>query len=217
MTEVTVRIPTPLRPFTNQQAEVAVHGSTVGQALADLCARHEGVGPRIFTADGELRRFVNVFVGEHHVSVLEGLATPVADGDVIAIIPAVAGGSARDDRLAALRRDIVELEPQAAWDRMQRGAVLVDVREQDEIAAGSPAGALHLGRGFLELRIEDAVPELDRPVMTLCGGGARSLFAAEDLRRLGYSNVSSVAGGFNRWKDQGLPFEVPRMLDAAAR
>ncbi len=218
MTEVIVRIPTPLRPFTGQQADVAVSGETVREALNHLCAQHDGVGPRLFTTDGELRRFVNVFLGESHVAVLQGLDTPVREGDVIAIIPAVAGGSARDDRLAALRREIPELEPLQAWERLQQqGAVLVDVREQDEIAAGSPSGALHLGRGFLELRIEDAVPDLGRPIMTLCGGGARSLFAAEDLRRLGYRDVSSVAGGFNRWKDQGLPFDVPRMLDAAAR
>ncbi len=124
---------------------------------------------------------------------------------------------AKDLRLAELKASIPELDPREAWRRVARGAVLVDVREADEIAQGSPPGALRLGRGFLELKIEDAVPDHDRPVVTMCAGGLRSLFAAEDLRRLGYRNVASMAGGFTRWKAEGLPFEQPRRLDAHAR
>lgn len=125
--------------------------------------------------------------------------------------------SKRDERLQRLREEIPEVSPGEAQRLIDAGAALVDVREPDEIAQGSPAGSLRPGRSYLELRIEQAVPDTDRTVLCLCGGGTRSLFAADALRRLGYSDVRSVAGGFNRWKDEGLPFEQPRMLDDASR
>jgi len=125
--------------------------------------------------------------------------------------------SARNERLDELRREIGEISPAEAHERAGEGAVLIDVREPDEVAQGSPESALRLGRGYLELRIEDEVPDLERPLMVMCGGGTRSLFAADSLRRLGYREVRSVAGGFNRWKDEGLPFTVPRVLDADER
>ncbi len=125
--------------------------------------------------------------------------------------------SKRDERLARLREEIPEVTPEETRRLTADGAALIDVREPDEIAAGTPAGALPLGRGYLELRIEQSVPDTDRTVICMCGGGSRSLFAADALRQLGYSDVRSVAGGFNRWKDEGLPFEIPQALDAAAR
>ena len=120
-------------------------------------------------------------------------------------------------RLAEIREVIQEVEPQAAQQAVADGGVLVDVREPDEIANGTPPGSLKLGRGFLELRIEDAVPDKSRPVVLMCAGGVRSLFAAEALNRLGYSDVRSMAGGFNRWKNQGLPFDIPRALSNDAK
>ena len=123
----------------------------------------------------------------------------------------------KDRRLAELKQTIPEVLPEEALALQQQGALLLDVREADEVANGSPRDALRMGRGFLELRIEEAVPELDRPLLVMCAGGVRSLFAAETLRQLGYRNVKSVAGGFNRWKNNGLPFEMPRVLDADAR
>lgn len=120
--------------------------------------------------------------------------------------------SLKDRRLEALRADIGEVEPLAALEALGRGAVLLDVREPDETAQGSPLGAIRIVRGFLELRIEAAVPDPDTPVLVLCAGGLRSLFAAEDLRRMGYADVRSVAGGFSRWKAEGLPVEVPDAL-----
>jgi len=125
--------------------------------------------------------------------------------------------SARDDRMAQLRGEIAEAEPDEALAAQRDGAALVDVREPDEIAEGSPKGAHRLGRGYLELRIERAVPDADTPVYVMCGAGNRSLFAADGLQRMGYKQVYSVAGGFGRWKESGLPFEVPRALDASAR
>jgi molybdopterin/thiamine biosynthesis adenylyltransferase/rhodanese-related sulfurtransferase len=125
--------------------------------------------------------------------------------------------SARQVRLAALREAIGEVEAAEAEALRRRGALLIDVREPDEVAQGSPPGALRIVRGFLELKIEDLAPDLDAPLLTLCAGGVRSLFAADDLRRLGYRHVRSVAGGFAAWKSAGLPVELPRVLDDRER
>lgn len=122
-----------------------------------------------------------------------------------------------EQRLAALKAAIPEVEPEEAQALLEQGALLVDVREADEIANGSPYGALRIGRGFLELRIEDAVQDKGRTLVTMCAGGVRSLFAADALRNLGYSDVRSISGGFNRWKNQGLAFEVPQVLSAEGK
>jgi sulfur-carrier protein adenylyltransferase/sulfurtransferase len=122
---------------------------------------------------------------------------------------------AREKRLAELKQAIDEVTPQEALALQARGAALIDVREGEEMAHGSPADALRLGRGFLEMRVEDAVTDYDRPVVVMCGSGTRSLFAAEELVRLGYRKVRSVVGGFTRWKTEGLPVEMPFRLDAA--
>jgi molybdopterin/thiamine biosynthesis adenylyltransferase/rhodanese-related sulfurtransferase len=119
---------------------------------------------------------------------------------------------AKDQRLADLRASIPEVTPAQAAELQSRGAVLIDVREPDEVAQGSPAGAQRIVRGFLELRVEDAAPDPAKTVLVMCAGGVRSLFAAEGLRLMGYRDVRSVAGGFNRWKQDGLPVEMPRTL-----
>jgi molybdopterin/thiamine biosynthesis adenylyltransferase len=124
---------------------------------------------------------------------------------------------AKDKRLSELRSAIPEVTPREAARLQREGAALIDVREPDEVAQGSPLGALRIVRGFLELRVEDALPDPEREVLVLCAGGVRSLFAAEGLRLLGYRRVRSVAGGFTRWKEDGLPVEVPRMLSAPER
>ena len=123
----------------------------------------------------------------------------------------------KDRRLAEIKTLIPEVSPEEALAAHKQGAVLLDVREADEVANGSPKGALRLNRGFLELRIEDKVPDVEQSILVMCAGGVRSLFAAEALKQLGYQNVKSVAGGFNRWKNNGLPFEMPRVLDDDAR
>ncbi len=124
---------------------------------------------------------------------------------------------ARERLLAELKGRIPEVTPHEALALQARGAALIDVREPDEVAQGSAPGALRLGRGFLELRIEEAVPDPERLIIVMCSSGVRSVFAASDLARLGYANVSSMAGGFTRWKSEGLPVEMPFTLDAAAR
>ena len=89
---VKVRIPTQLRTLTGGAGEVTVEGSTVGEVLKALDAAHEGFADRLFDDSGELRRFVNVFLADEDVRFLEGLASPVADGQTLSIVPAVAGG-----------------------------------------------------------------------------------------------------------------------------
>ncbi|MFQ5526077.1 MAG: molybdopterin-synthase adenylyltransferase MoeB [Thermoanaerobaculia bacterium] len=115
-------------------------------------------------------------------------------------------------RLQELKQAVPEVSAKQAFADQQRDALLIDVREPDEIAGGSPIGAQRIVRGFLELNIEDVVPDLDRPLLVMCAGGARSLFASRDLQELGYTSVRSVAGGFGAWRSQGLPIEVPRVL-----
>ncbi len=94
---------------------------------------------------------------------------------------------------------------------------LVDVRERDEYEEGAITGAVHIPRGFLELQIENAVPERDEPVVVYCAGGTRSALAARSLQQMGYTNVASLAGGFGAWKNAGLPYAVPRTLTDAQR
>ena len=124
---------------------------------------------------------------------------------------------AKDRRLAELRAAVPELTPNEAHSLQASGAALIDVRDIDEVMQGSPVGAYRLGRSYLELRIEDTIPDLSHTLLVMCAGGVRSLFAAEALKQLGYKDVRSIAGGFNRWKNEGMPFEIPRVLDAVAR
>ena len=84
---------------------------------------------------------------------------------------------------------------------------LIDVRETEEFSSAHAAGAKHLSRGVIELKIEEAAPDLAAPIVCYCGGGSRSALVAESLQRMGYSNVASLAGGFKAWKDAGLPVE----------
>ncbi len=89
---VTVRVPTTLRPLTGGESEVSVDGDTVGAVLTALDAAHPGFKDKLFDDDGNLRRFVNVFVADDDVRFMDGLDTAVPDGETLSIIPAVAGG-----------------------------------------------------------------------------------------------------------------------------
>ena len=89
---VTVRIPTQLRELSGGASEVNVDGGTVAAVLADLDAAHPGFSARLFDDAGQLRRFVNVFVADEDIRFLDGVETPVADGQTLSIVPAVAGG-----------------------------------------------------------------------------------------------------------------------------
>jgi rhodanese-related sulfurtransferase len=85
------------------------------------------------------------------------------------------------------------------------GALLVDVREESEWAAGHAAGAIHLSKGIIERDIEERVPDRDTALYCYCGGGYRSALVADNLQRMGYRNVVSVAGGWRAWCAAGLP------------
>lgn len=89
MNQVIIRIPTPLRPLAGGASEIKAKGATVGEVLHYL---DEALLERILTPDGEVRHFVNIYLGSRNVTTLDKLETPVAEGDVLAIIPAVAGG-----------------------------------------------------------------------------------------------------------------------------
>ena len=92
MSTATIRIPTPLRSFTGGAGEVVVEGTTVGQALNALDTLHEGILERVLDTQGQVRGFVNIYIGETNVKALGGLDAPLPDPAVISIVPAVAGG-----------------------------------------------------------------------------------------------------------------------------
>jgi sulfur-carrier protein len=89
---VTVRIPTQLRALSGNAAEVQVEGGTVAEVLKRLDDAHPGFGERLFDESGALRRFVNVFLADEDIRFLDGIDSPVTDGQVVSIVPAVAGG-----------------------------------------------------------------------------------------------------------------------------
>src|SRR5258707_9328415 len=101
--------------------------------------------------------------------------------------------------------------------RARPGTVVLDVREPDEHEQGAIPGSLHIARGNLESNIESRVTDRDTPLVVICAGGNRSAFAAKTLQEMGYTNVVSVKGGFNRWKDEGRDWRVPRGLNPEQR
>ena len=88
-----LRIPTPLRTYTDGQGELPVSGKTVADVLNELTSNHPAIKPHILKEDGELRPFVNLFVGDENVTDLQGLQTPLKEDDKLRIIPSIAGGS----------------------------------------------------------------------------------------------------------------------------
>ncbi|MGH9294300.1 MAG: molybdopterin-synthase adenylyltransferase MoeB [Acidimicrobiales bacterium] len=118
--------------------------------------------------------------------------------------------------LNQVRASIREVDPVTAETELD-GASFLDVREADEYAQGAIPGALHVPRGYVELQIEGRLPDKSRPVVVYCAGGTRSALAAKAMGELGYEDVVSMAGGFNKWKDEGRPWIVPRTLDSDQR
>jgi len=109
--------------------------------------------------------------------------------------------------VADATKNIREISPEDAAAKMKSGeAVIVDVREKEEWDEEHIPDATHLSRGTIELEIEK-FPDLNKTIITHCGGGGRSALAAESLQRMGYKNVRSMAGGFKAWKAAGLPTE----------
>jgi rhodanese-related sulfurtransferase len=105
------------------------------------------------------------------------------------------------------RSRVRDIDVAAALERVRAGARLVDVREDNEWERGRAAGAEHIGRGVIERDIERAVPDRDAELILYCGGGYRSALAADNLGRMGYTNVRSLAGGWRAWNEAGAPVE----------
>jgi molybdopterin/thiamine biosynthesis adenylyltransferase/rhodanese-related sulfurtransferase len=117
------------------------------------------------------------------------------------------------DLLNQTKAEIREVDTaEAERLREQPGAIVLDVREPDEYEQGAIPGSVHIPRGQLESTIEGRVPEHDRPLVVFCAGGVRSAFAAKTLEQLGYTDVVSVKGGFNKWKDEDRDWKAPRVL-----
>ena len=111
-------------------------------------------------------------------------------------------------RITQTDADAVQAQLAEAGGRPD-GFVLIDVREQDEWDRGHLPGAVHLARGVLERDVEGAVPDLDTPVVLYCGGGYRSALAAASLGEMGYTDVTSMDGGWRAWTVAGYPTETP--------
>src|SRR5215212_20543 len=105
------------------------------------------------------------------------------------------------------RSRVREVDVERTRERVREGARLIDVREDREWQRGHAAGAEHLGRGIIERDIEREVPDHDAELILYCGGGYRSALAADNLRRMGYTNVYSLAGGWKAWNEAGAPVE----------
>jgi molybdopterin/thiamine biosynthesis adenylyltransferase/rhodanese-related sulfurtransferase len=123
------------------------------------------------------------------------------------------------DLLARAKSGIREVDTQGAAARVEArpAPVVLDVREADEYEQGALPGAIHIPRGFLESQVESRIPDRDAPLVVYCAGGNRSAFAAKTLGELGYTNVVSMAGGFNKWKNEGRPWTTPRTLNPEQR
>ncbi len=120
------------------------------------------------------------------------------------------------DLIKQVKKEIRELKPAEAEAarRKEPRTVLIDVREPDEWQGGVVPGARTIARGFLELEIEEEIPDKTVPIICYCAGGIRSALAAKSLEGLGYRNVASMTGGFTAWKNAGLPVEQRKLLDS---
>jgi rhodanese-related sulfurtransferase len=108
-----------------------------------------------------------------------------------------------DDAKSRIR----EVTVAEAQKRMNDGAKLIDVREDNEWDAAHAAGATHMGRGIIERDVVQTFPEKDTELILYCGGGFRSALSADMLQKMGYTNVYSMAGGWKAWKEVGAPVE----------
>jgi len=120
----------------------------------------------------------------------------------------------RDQLLSLARQEIQEISPPELEELLEQGQELtvIDIRERDEFVQGHIPQARFIPRGFLELQVEQVQPDRSKPVVLYCAGGVRSILAARNLKEMGYEKVISLAGGFNGWKNAGLPFTVPTVL-----
>ncbi|MCL5077076.1 MAG: molybdopterin-synthase adenylyltransferase MoeB [Actinobacteria bacterium] len=118
--------------------------------------------------------------------------------------------------LSNAKSQIKEIDTDEAA-KLKTGWLFLDVRETEEYEQGTIENAMFLPRGNLEVQIEGRVPDKDQNIVVFCAGGARSALAAKSLQELGYKNVVSMAGGFNRWKDDGYRWVTPKTLTSDQR
>lgn len=116
-----------------------------------------------------------------------------------------------------IRENVQEIDPSEVNELLHEGAVIVDVRETEEFNAGHLPGAKHVGRSFLESRIEGTAPDRSQRVILYCASGQRSALGAATLAELGYEDVVSMTGGYTLWKDRGYDVEIPRQLTPEQR
>lgn len=102
---------------------------------------------------------------------------------------------------------VTEVSVADAIERQAGGAMLIDVREDNEWEAGHARGAIHMGRGVIERDVVHQIPDKDAELILYCGGGYRSALAADNLQKMGYTNVLSMAGGWTAWKEADAPIE----------
>src|SRR6266487_1063492 len=131
-------------------------------------------------------------------------------------------GDASREILRQARKRVPEWSASRVHDALEQESraddqdfALVDVREKNEWNEGHIPGAIHVPRGYLELQIEEAVPDKSKTVVLYCAGGVRSLIAGVTLQQMGYQNPISMSGGFGQWKGNGLPFVQPRTMSEA--
>lgn len=107
------------------------------------------------------------------------------------------------------RRGVRETDVSTVAERLAKGErlVLVDVREDDEWRAGHIPGAVHIGKGVIERDIEAKLPDKSTEIILYCGGGFRSVLAAEAIQKMGYTNAISMDGGIRGWREAKLPEE----------
>ena len=114
--------------------------------------------------------------------------------------------------LQQAKSQIREVDTAVGERLLSEGWTLLDVREPDEYEQGAISGSVHIARGQLESSIENRVADRSTPLVAMCAGGVRSAFAAVTLQEMGYRNVVSMDGGFNKWKDEGREWRRPRTL-----
>jgi molybdopterin/thiamine biosynthesis adenylyltransferase/rhodanese-related sulfurtransferase len=123
------------------------------------------------------------------------------------------------DLLKRVKAEIKETTPEEIYERLDHGArfEILDVREEEEVRNGTVPGAIHLSRAHFESRVEDLLPDMESEIVVYCASGVRSAFAAKTLGELGYEDVTSMKGGFTRWKDLGYGYDIPRVLNSSQK
>ena len=107
--------------------------------------------------------------------------------------------------VADIKPNVKEISVEETIERIEAGASLIDVREDNEFEAGHASAATHIGRGVIERDIIGKFPDKDKELILYCGGGYRSALAADNLQKMGYTNIFSMIGGWTAWQDAGAP------------